>query len=111
MIKALDDGVTVMKAKPDVTKSVIMSTAMNEAFSEVNDEYNSRISEQQSYVNVVNVIYSFLKAIQLPANSKAKALQDQIAQEHEDLAKYNNDVIEAIAAENPSIHTVKKAYS
>lgn len=111
MIKALDDGVMIIKAKPDVTKSVIMSTAMNEAFSDVNEEYNSRISEKQSYVNVVNVIYSFLKTIQLPANSKAKALQDQIAQEHEDLAKYNNDVIEAIAAENPSIHTVKKAYS
>ena len=109
--KALDEGLMIIKEKPDVTKSVIISTAMNEAFQDVNDEYNSRISEKQSYINVVNVIYSFLKALQLPANSKAKALQDKIAQEHEDLAKYNNDVIEAIAAENPSIQTKKKAYS
>ena len=110
MTKALDEGLAIIKEKPDVTKSVIMSTAMNDAFQDINDEYNSRISEKQSYINVVNVIYSFLKVLQLPANSKAKALQDKIAQEQEELAKYNNDVIEAVVAENPSIQTTKKAY-
>ncbi len=107
---ALDKSMDTIAKKPDITKSIIFSNSLQEAFSDINNGYNDKIKDVQAYVNAINLIYSFLKNIQLPEGSKAQPLQDKIAQEHEEFAKYNSDVLEAIAAKNPNIKTIKTEY-
>ena len=110
LFNALDEGMEIVSRKPDITKSLIFSNKFQSAYAEINDAYNAEIKGIQAYINAVNLIYSFLKSIQLPEGSKAKPLQDKIANEHEEFAKYNTDVIESIAAKNPNVKTVKTEY-
>lgn len=110
LFEALDESMDTLRKKPDITKSVIFSNRLQEAFSDINSEYNDRIKDVQAYINAINLIYSFLKNIQLPEGSKAQPLQDKIAQEHEEFAKYNSDVLEALTAKNPNIKTIKTEY-
>ena len=110
LIEPLDEVKDFFDDKPDVTKSVILNSRFSTAVSELNDEFNDRISDAQSYINIINLIYSFLKSIQLPEHSKGQKLQDQIAREHDEFTQYNNRVIIEAAAENPNATLRERAY-
>lgn len=100
----------ILDEKPDITKSVILNSRVNQAVSDLNDDYNDRIKDAQDYINIINLIYSFLKNIQLPEHSNAQKLQDKIAKEHDAFTEYNNKVILAAAQENPNATLRQRAY-
>ncbi|MCR5266263.1 MAG: hypothetical protein K6E29_06690 [Cyanobacteria bacterium RUI128] len=108
LLNALDDGVNFIKAKPEVTKSVIMQHRMNDAFSEVNDKVTEEIKEIQSYINIVNLIYKFLDELSLPEYSKGYRDQQKAKKDHMTLVEYNNKVLRQLAVETPGLETRDK---
>lgn len=110
IMEPLDEVKEFFNEKPDVTKSVILNSRLNAAINDLNDDYNDRIKESQDYINIINLLYSFLKNIQLPEYSKGKNLQDKIAKEHDEFTEYNNSVIIAAAEENPNATLRQRGY-
>ncbi len=109
-MEPLDEVQEFFNEKPDVTKSVILNSRLNAAVNDLNDDYNERIKDAQDYINIINLLYSFLKNIQLPEHSKGKKLQDKIAKEHDEFTEYNNKIIIAAAEENPNASLRQRAY-
>ena len=107
-LEALDKGLEFIKQKPEVTKSVIMQTCINDAFSSANDKVMEEVKELQSYVNIVNLIYKFIGELKLPEYSKGYKDQQAAKKNHEALLEYNNKVLRQLAVEVPGLQTKDK---
>ena len=92
-LKALDKGRKFIYENPGLPRNILMSQKMNEIFEVMNETMNKEIQSNQSYLNNINQVYKFLLDLHLPEYSKGYKIQQELREDFENLADYNNDAL------------------
>lgn len=92
-LDTFDEIKTFIDEHPDVPRTVISGQKINHTYEYMNQKINNQIKDCQDYINMVNLIYKFLTDIHLPDYTKGYKIQQEILKDYENLADYNNRVI------------------
>ncbi len=105
VLQNLDNALELIKANPDIPKSVIINQALNGALSVISESTNNDLHKFQENLQQLSMICELVEKLNIPDYSPDTKYRDEILKKYDEIINYNDKML-ANAAKSSEIITL-----
>ena len=105
VLQNLDNALELIKANPDIPKSVIINQALNGALSVISESTNNDLHKFQENLQQLSMICELVEKLNIPDYSPDTKYRDEILKKYDEIINYNEKLL-ANAAKSSEIITL-----